>query len=133
MNRIELLEQRVIYLENLIKTHISNISPNQSNQSNYVKQYDFEQINDPLFSDVKFIGSDEDRVRFTNKMNILLEELSNKNNYIYFNPYSYYTTPDGTLKYEFSDGKVHLGENTFFLERFNDLYTKININTSLNV
>lgn len=94
-----------------------------------VKQYDFEQINDPLFSDVKFIGSDEDRVRFTNKMNTLLEELSNENNYIYFNPYSYYTRPDGTLKYEFSDGKVHLGENTFFLERFNDLYTKININT----
>ena len=44
LNRIELLEQRVIYLENLIKTHISNISPNQSNQSNYVKQYDFEEI-----------------------------------------------------------------------------------------
>ena len=59
-------------------------------------------------------------------MNNLLEKMSINNNYIYFNPYSYYTRADGTLKYNLSDRTVHLGDNTFFLERFIDLYTKIN-------
>ena len=66
-----------------------------------------------------FVGSDEDRVRFTNKVNKLLEELSNNNGYIYFNPYAkHYTRPCGTLKFELSDGCVHLANNTFFLDEF---------------
>uniref|UniRef100_A0A6C0HZ03 SGNH hydrolase-type esterase domain-containing protein n=1 Tax=viral metagenome TaxID=1070528 RepID=A0A6C0HZ03_9ZZZZ len=72
-----------------------------------------------------FLGSDQDRVRYTNKVNKLLEELSVNNNYIYFNPYSYYTTDDGTLKYEFSDKNVHLKENSYFLEKFTELYKSI--------
>jgi hypothetical protein len=72
-----------------------------------------------------FLGSDQDRVRYTNKVNKLLEELSTNNNYIYFNPYSYYTSDDGALKYEFSDKNVHLGDNSFFLEKFTDLYNSL--------
>ena len=53
-------------------------------------------------------------------------------NYIYFNPYSYYERPDGTLKSEFSDSNVHLGNNSVFLEQFMYLYTKINF-TPFNV
>ena len=47
------------------------------------------------------------------------------NNYIYFNPYSYYERDDGTLKHELSDTRVHLGNNSVFLEKFIDLYTQI--------
>ena len=77
--------------------------------------------------DFPFIGSDEDRVRYTNKVNKVLEDMSNRYNYIYFNPYSYYTREDGTLKHELSDTYLHLGDNSFFLERFMDLYTKISV------
>ena len=86
------------------------------------KQLDYEIIHGPILHEFPFVGSDESRVRYTNKTNKLLEEMSIKNNYIYFNPYSYYTKPDGTLKYELSDKIVHLGNNSFFLENFIDLY-----------
>ena len=89
------------------------------------KQYDYEILHGPILHEFPFVGSDGDRVRYTNKVNQLLEEISINNNYIYFNPYSYYTRPDGTLKYELSDNVVHLGNNSFFLERFIDLHKKI--------
>lgn len=83
------------------------------------------ELNEEILSQFPVRGKNEDRVRYVNKVNKLLEELSNNNNYIYFNPYSYYTNTDGTLKQELSDGGVHLGNNTFFLERFMDLHKKI--------
>ena len=89
------------------------------------KQNDYENIHGPITNEYPFIGKDEDRVRYTNKMNKLLEELSKENNYIYFNPYKYYTREDGTLKYELSDITVHLGDNSYFLEKFIGLYENI--------
>lgn len=86
------------------------------------KQIDYETLHGPITHEFPFVGKDEDRARYTNKVNSLLEEMSNKHNYIYFNPYSYYTRPDGTLKYEFSDSCVHLGDNSYFLDRFIDVY-----------
>jgi len=64
------------------------------------------------------LGTDEERVRFTSKVNGLIEQISNQNNLIYFNPYDYYTREDGTFKYEFSDDILHLKNNSVFLERF---------------
>ena len=92
------------------------------------KQYDYERIHGPIIHEFPFVGSDEDRVRYTNKVNKLLEEFSIMNNYIYFNPYYYYERPDGTLKHELSDSIVHLSNNSFFLEKFNELYTNIVVN-----
>ena len=89
------------------------------------KKSDYETFHEVITHEFPFVGTDEDRVRYTDKVNKLLEELSSRNNYIYFNPYSYYKRPDGTLKHELSDTTVHLGNNSFFLEKFNELYTKI--------
>jgi hypothetical protein len=90
------------------------------------KKSDCENINGPMLGEVAFVGTDEDRSKYTIKVNKLIEELCNKNGYIYFNPYYYYTRPeDGTLKYELSDKTVHLGDNTFFLEKFIELYRTI--------
>lgn len=89
------------------------------------KKNDYERINGPVLHEFPFLGSDEDRVRYTKKINKLLEELSIINNYYYFNPYSYYERPDGTLKYELSDKLVHLGNNSYFLEKFIELYNKL--------
>jgi hypothetical protein len=88
-------------------------------------QYEYERIYGPILHEFPFVGTDESRVRFTKKVNKLLEELSIKNNYIYFNPYAYYETPDGTLKRELSDTNVHLGDNSHFLEKFMELYSQI--------
>jgi hypothetical protein len=71
------------------------------------------------------IGTNENRVRYTFKVNKLLNEMANKNNYVYFNPYSYYTREDGTLKPELSDNNVHIGNNTYVLEKFGELYQQI--------
>ena len=82
-----------------------------------VKRNDFEILHGPILHELPFIGTDEDRVRYTKKMNELLEKLSNKNGYIYFNPYDYYTRPDGTLKFELSDKLVHIGDNEKIIEK----------------
>lgn len=72
------------------------------------------------------IGTNEERVRYTYKVNCLLEEMANAHNYVYFNPHSYYTSSEGTMKPELSDNCVHIGNNTFLLEKFGELYEKIN-------
>ena len=69
LHRIETLEERVIYLENLIKTHMSGVS-----QSNRVKYYDFEEIrtnivvNDSHLSQVLETSMEEQII------NIIVEE-----------------------------------------------------------
>ena len=94
------------------------------------KQSDYEHLYGQITHEFPFLGSDQDRVRYTQKTNRLLEELSKKNNFIYFNPYLHYTRDDGTLKYELSDNTVHLGDNSHFLEKFVELYEGLALATS---
>ena len=89
------------------------------------KQYELESIHGPITHEFPFVGSDKNRVIYTNKVNKLLEEFANKNNYIFFNPYSYYTREDGTLKFELSDSNGHLADNSVFLEKFVELYLQL--------
>jgi hypothetical protein len=84
-------------------------------------QREYENLNGPITQEFPFVGTDEDRVRYTLKLNNLLQKKCIENDYIYFNPYDYYTRKDGTLKYEFSDKTVHLNDNLFFLEKFMEL------------
>ena len=79
-----------------------------------VKQKEYEIAN----TDFPFSNSDEDRVRYTTKMNTLLEEHCAKNNFVYFDPYDFYKRPDGTLKFELSDGMVHIKDTAHYLEKF---------------
>jgi hypothetical protein len=90
-----------------------------------INQTEFESLNGPITHEFPFVGSDEDRVRYTLKINRFLEQKCIENDYLYFNPYDYYTRTDGTLKYEYSDKNVHLKDNVFFLEKFIELYKKI--------
>jgi hypothetical protein len=89
------------------------------------RQCDYEKIHGPIAHEFPFVGSDQHRVRYTGKVNEMLEAFARKNGYFYLNPYLYYTRPDGTLKHELSDTNVHLGDNTVFLEQFVELYEKI--------
>ena len=83
-----------------------------------VSQKEHEKIHGPITHEFPFVGSDEDRIRYRNKVNEKLKDYSLKNGYIYFNPYEYYTRSDGILKRELSDNNCHLGDNTYFLEKF---------------
>ena len=89
------------------------------------KQAEYEMRYGQITHEFPFVGSDDDRVRYTSKINNLLEAAAKNNNYIYFNPYSYYTRDDGTLKHELSDLGVHVGDNSQFLKSFMALYETI--------
>lgn len=89
------------------------------------KQFDYENLNGPILHEFPFVGSDDERVRYTNKVNDRIRFNCEIGGYIYFNPFGFYTRPDGTLKYELSDACVHLGNNSFFLQEFMRLYQKI--------
>jgi hypothetical protein len=89
------------------------------------KQNDYERIHGPITHEFPFVGTDDDRVRFTQKVNTQLEELARAQNYIYFNPYAYYTRADGTLNHELSDTMVHIGDNSHALECFLTLYASL--------
>lgn len=86
---------------------------------------ELENVHGPILHQFPFVGEDEDRVRYTTKMNVLIESYCNTHKYVYFNPYDYYTQDNGTLKYNMSDTCGHLGDNSYFLEKFMDVYTKI--------
>lgn len=119
-------------IHELTHNYFRTIRNNRENQTTIIvgvipptKRLDFESLNGPILHELPFVGTDEDRSRYTKKVNALLEELSNKHGYHYFNPYSHYMREDGTLKYELSDSCVHLGDAWFFLDRFIELYTSI--------
>jgi hypothetical protein len=86
-----------------------------------IRQSSYEKVHGTLISEFPFVGTDEERVGFTNKMNIALKRYSELYGYAYFNPYEQYTDEDGTLKYELSDTSVHIGNNNLFLKHFLDL------------
>jgi hypothetical protein len=67
--------------------------------------------------EVPINGSDGERVRFSLKLNNILERSCIAHNFIFFNPYEYYTRPNGTLKYEFSDKTLHIQDNSVILEK----------------
>ena len=92
------------------------------------RQYEYESRHGPIQHEFPFVGTDADRVRYTDKLNKRLEEkcIETGTGYYYFNPYDYYTREeDGTLKYEFSDYIVHLGNNAYFLDKFMELHAQI--------
>ena len=84
-------------------------------------QSKFERIHGRITHEFPFVGTDQDRVRYTQKVNRLLEEQCTLQGYVYFNPYQHYADIDGTLKESMSDKNVHLGDNSFFMEKFMEL------------
>lgn len=92
------------------------------------RKEDYEFFNKKVNNEFPFIGTDEDRVRYTNKVNKLLEELSIQNKFIYFDPYDYYKNIDGTLNHELSDTFNHILYNTHILDKFVNLYNSFHSN-----
>lgn len=75
--------------------------------------------------ELPFIGTNSDRVIYTNYMNNLIKSKCKEYGYYFFNPYAHYTRPDGTLKYELSDKCIHIENNNILLKSFLTLYNSI--------
>jgi len=76
-------------------------------------------------NNLPFIGTNSERVEYTNRINELLEKGCEQYGYIYFNPYTFYRREDGCLKHELSDTSIHIGKNSEFLREFCELYNKV--------
>jgi hypothetical protein len=73
--------------------------------------------NGPVKHQYGFVGSDEERVRFTRAINARLEaKCATVPNCVYFDFYEHYANPDGTLKFELSDKICHIADNRYILD-----------------
>ena len=85
------IENNIKYFKNIIVTAVIPAT----------RRHDCESIHGPIRHEYPFVGSDDDRVRFTNKVNKLYELNCKEKGYIYFNPYEFYSRPDGTLNWSY--------------------------------
>lgn len=69
-----------------------------------------------------FIGTDDERVRYTNKMNICINHYCNMAHIDFFDPYEPYKNAHGLLKPELSDTNVHVKDTSMVLDQFYRLY-----------
>ena len=69
-----------------------------------------------------FVGTNSDRVIYTNEMNTMLEIACKENGYHFFDPFAFYKREDKMLNFTLSDGCIHIGKNEHFLETFIRLY-----------
>lgn len=63
------------------------------------------------------LGTDEDRKKYTNYMNIKLKENCVKHNFIFFDVYNKYANDKGFLNQEYSDGNCHIN-NPIYMKEF---------------
>lgn len=92
------------------------------------RQHELEEVHGPITHEFPFVGTDIERIIYTNKLNKKLEELCTLEKYIFFNPYSFYKNSDDTLNFELSDTCGHIGHNkvSTILEQFELLINSIN-------
>lgn len=136
------IDEEVIISElvnNYFHTIMGNISKNNKIIITAVippiRRESYEDIHGPITHEYPFVGTNEERLRFTHKINRLLEfnceKLSKQFGYSfhYFNPYSQYICEDGHLDYSKTDNNVHIGNNNVILEEFYIFYSKLfNVN-----
>ena len=75
-----------------------------------------------IHNNFPFYGTENERVEFTQLMNLSLQKEAEKNGFCFLDYYEYYARDDGTLKYELSDQCVHIKENQYIHEK---LYTLV--------
>jgi hypothetical protein len=108
-NYINSINENLIGYNN-IKIIICCIPP-QMNQ-----QY-FENIHGPITHEFPFVGTNEERSKYTLLMNELLKISCQKNNYYFFDYYENYVDENGLLKIVLSDNICHIHKNDKLLEK----------------
>ena len=111
----DLVESYINTIKNVIKVY-KNIIIVAINPP--VEKEEYENINGPILHEFPIIGSDSNRARFTEKMNILLKKYCIINSFIFFDPFDFYKRKNGCLKYELSDKICHIEDNSYLLDKF---------------
>ena len=81
----------------------------------------YEAVHGPIRHEFPFVGSDQDRVRYTEKMNRAMQTLCEDSEFLFFDPYTQYTDLSGHLPHELSDGQVHVADSLQAVHEFNQL------------
>jgi hypothetical protein len=81
-------------------------------------QEEFEHDHGPITHEFPFVGTDDERVRYTNKVNKNLKSLCEMHGFQYFSEYDYCSRGDGCLEKRYSDGNCHLKDNAVFINKF---------------
>ena len=87
--------------------------------------YNYESVHGPITHEYPFVGTDEERARYTEKMNHVLQSKCSEYEYIFFDPFEFYKNEKTCLKIELSDTNVHIGNNAHFIQKFSKLLAEI--------
>jgi hypothetical protein len=90
----------------------------------------FENKHGEITHEFPFVGTNEERVEYTNIMNDMLQSYCESNDYVFIGNFDEYKTQDGLLKIELSDDNVHIKENRYFLQQFIDWFFALNLSSS---
>lgn len=74
-----------------------------------IKEY--EARNGPITHHLPMVGTDEQRLMYTTKVNEKLKTECEKHNLHFINPFDSYLRPDGMMDFSKSDGNSHIGNN----------------------
>lgn len=86
-----------------------------------VKRGDYEDKFGPITHEFPFVGTDDERVKYTKLVNKQLQQACMTNGFIFFDFYDCFARPDGTLEFEKSDQICHIVQNTPILNQFMSL------------
>ena len=81
----------------------------------------YESVNGPITHEYPFVGTDSERVGYTERMNALLQHKCSEYRYIFFDSFEHYKNENGCLKRDLSDSNVHVGDTTLLLQKFDEL------------
>jgi hypothetical protein len=75
----------------------------------------YESVHGPITHEFPFMGTDAERILYTQLMNNKLSEYCKKYNYIFLDTYNYYSD-NGLLDFDKSDGICHIIDNKYILD-----------------
>ena len=122
-------------IEDLVRNYLQTIRNNVSQHRHIVivavvpptEILQYESVNGPITHEYPFVGTDSERVRYTERMNALLEQKCSEYGYVFFDPFEHYKNENGCLKRELSDSNVHVGDTTLLIQQFEELLATLQV------
>ena len=131
--QIEKGREEETVIEDLVTCYFETVKNNVSDHKHIIivavvpptEILQYESVNGPITHEYPFVGTNSERVRYTERMNALLQHKCSEYEYIFFDPLQHYKNENGCLKRELSDSNVHVGDTTLFLQEFDKLLTML--------
>jgi hypothetical protein len=79
----------------------------------------YENVHGPITHEWPFVGTDNERLNYTHKVNHELKIQSEKRGHLFFDPFDFYKDTDGFMRLDLCDQYfVHVGNNAHLLQEF---------------